>query len=228
MRSSGAVLRETRASSAGAAGPGAAPAAGPAPDAAQALRDARSQGYQDGYRDGLVALEGFKQTYALQVTTQLGSLVRSVGEQLDGLQQQMAQALAATAVQLARQIVRSELALRPELVAAVAAEALDTLLISARHVDVRVHPDDHALVAQGAGESIAARGARLFVDPTVSRGGCVVESDVGVIDAGIENRWHRAAAALGQDVAWVAPPSPVVPTAPVGATRDAAIDERRA
>ena len=176
-----------------------------APDAAAALRAARSQGYQDGYRDGLVALEGFKQSFALQTTARVGSLVRAVGEQLDGLQQQMAQALAATAVQLARQIVRSELAQRPELVAAVAAEALDTLLISARHIDVRVHPDDHALVAQGAGDAIAARGARLFADATVARGGCVVESDVGVIDAGIENRWHRAAAVLGQDEAWIAP-----------------------
>ena len=149
-----------------------------APDAAESLRAARSQGYQDGYRDGLVALEGFKQSFALQTTARVGSLVRAVGEQLDGLQQQMAQALAATAVQLARQIVRSELAQRPELVAAVAAEALNTLLISARHIDVRVHPDDHALVAQGAGDAIAARGARLFADAAVARGGCVVESDV--------------------------------------------------
>ena len=179
--------------------------ADPAPDIALALKAARNQGYQDGYRDGLVALEGFKQSFALQTTQQVGALLRSVGEQLDGLQQQLAQSLAATAVLLARQVVRSELATRPELVAAVAAEALDTLLISARHIDVRVHPDDHALIAQGAADALAARGARLFVDATVTRGGCVVESDVGVIDAGIENRWHRAAVALGADVAWSEP-----------------------
>lgn len=176
--------------------------AAPVQDPALALRAARSQGYQDGYRDGLVALEGFKQSFALQTTTQVGALLHSVGEQLDGLQQQFAQALAATAVQLARQVVRSELATRPELIAAVAAEALDTLLISARHIDVRVHPDDHALVAQGSTDALAARGARLFADAAVRRGGCVVESDVGVIDAAIENRWHRAAAALGQDLGW--------------------------
>ncbi len=177
----------------------------PAPDLAGLLKTARSQGYQDGYRDGLVALEGFKQSFALQTTNQVGALLRSVGEQLDGLQQQMAQSLAATAVLLARQVVRSELATRPELVAAVAAEALDTLLISARHIDVRVHPEDHALIAQGAGDALAARGARLFADAAVSRGGCVVESDVGVIDAGIENRWQRAAEALGDTASWTEP-----------------------
>ena len=188
--------------------------ADPAPDPALALKAARNQGYQDGYRDGLVALEGFKQSFALQTTNQIGALLRAVGEQLDGLQQQFAQSLAATAVRLARQVVRSELQARPELVAAVAAEALDTLLISARHIDVRVHPDDHALIAQGAADALAARGARLFADAAVTRGGCVVESDVGVIDAGIENRWHRAAGALGQALAWT---DTVAPTAPAAA-----------
>jgi flagellar assembly protein FliH len=114
----------------------------------------------------------------------------------------MAQALAGAAIELARQIVRSELEGRPELVATVATEALDTLLLSARHITLRVHPDDHALVAAGAADDLAARGARLISDVNVTRGGCIVESDLGVIDASIEARWHRAAAALGQNVAW--------------------------
>ena len=198
--------------------------ADPPADPSAALKAARNQGYHDGYRDGLVALEGFKQSFALQTTNQVGSLLRAVGEQLDAMQQQFAQSLAATAVLLARQVVRSELQQRPELVATVAAEALDTLLISARHIDVRVHPDDHALIAKGAAEALAARGARLFADPAVTRGGCVVESDVGVIDAGIENRWHRAAVVLGQDLAWTdaaRAPTPAVTAAGANAAANA-------
>jgi flagellar assembly protein FliH len=172
------------------------------PDTAALVQAARQQGYQDGYRDGLVALDGFKQSFAMQTVTQVAAIVRSTGEQLDALQQQMAQALAGAAIELARQIVRSELATRPELVATVALEGLDTLLLSARHITLRVHPDDHALVAAGAADDLAARGARLIGDVSVTRGGCVVESDLGVIDASIEARWHRAAAALGQEVAW--------------------------
>jgi flagellar assembly protein FliH len=184
----------------------AAPAPAAAADAGAQLHAARQQGYQDGYRDGLVALDGFKQSFALQTATQVAAVVRSTGEQLDALQQQMAQALASAATELARQIVRSELVARPELVATVATEALDTLLLSARHISLRVHPDDHALVAAGAGDELAARGARLIGDAGVTRGGCVIESDLGVIDASIEARWHRAAAALGRDVAWSAEP----------------------
>jgi flagellar assembly protein FliH len=169
------------------------------------MRAARQAGYQDGYRDGLVALEGFKQSFASQTTAQVGALLASFGDELAGLQQEMARTLAITATQLARRIVRSELGLRPELIVHVAQEALDTLLLSAKHITLRVHPDDHALVADGAAEVLKARGARLLADASMMRGGCLVESDIGVIDASIDTRWRRAAAALGIDEPWDAP-----------------------
>jgi len=93
-------------------------------------------------------------------------------------------------------------------VAAVAQEAIEALLLSARHVSVRVHPDDQPLVAQGAAEILQARGARLVADPAVTRGGCLVESDIGIIDASIESRWRRAAAALGSQSPWGEEPTP--------------------
>ncbi len=200
-------------------GPGPGPAAAPrrpgvsrpapaepqqdvAAEHARQLRASRQSGYQDGYRDGLAALEAFKQSFAQQTSAQIGQLVAACGAQLDGLQQAMARALAVSATQMARQIVRSELATRPELVAEVAQEALDTLLLSARHITLRAHPDDLPLVAQGAAEVLAARGARLLADPTLTRGGCIVESDIGIVDASLEARWRRAAASLGIGAAW--------------------------
>jgi flagellar assembly protein FliH len=179
--------------------PPAPPAPSPEQLLAEHVRQARSGGYQDGYRDGLVALEGFKQTFATQMTAQMGMLSESYMQQLDALQQQMARALAVSATQLARQMVRTELSVRPELVTTVAQQAVDALLLSARHVTVRVHPDDHPLVAQGAAEVLAARGARLLSDATIERGGCLVESDIGGVDASLDTRWRRASASLGID-----------------------------
>jgi flagellar assembly protein FliH len=173
-----------------------------APDITQQLHAARQGGYQDGYRDGLAALEQFKQSFAQQMTAQLGQLTQSYGQELDALQQDMARALAVSATHLARQIVRSELQAKPELVAVVAQEALDTLLMSARQITVRVHPNDHPLVAEGAAETLAARGARLLADASIARGGCLVESDIGVVDASIAARWKRAVASLGCEEQW--------------------------
>ena len=179
-----------------------APKADVAVQLAAQLRAARQAGYQDGYRDGLVALDGFKQSFAVQTSAQIGALLQSLADEFGGLQQDMARTLAIAATHLARQIVRSELASNPALVANVAQEAVDTLLLSAKHITLRVHPDDHPFVAQGAADVLAARGARLLADPAMSRGGCLVESDIGLIDASLETRWRRAAASLGCDEGW--------------------------
>jgi flagellar assembly protein FliH len=182
--------------------PPAAPTPSPEQLLAEHVRQARTGGYQDGYRDGLVALEGFKQSFATQMTAQLGMLSESYMQQLDALQQQMARALAVSATQLARQMVRNELSTRPDLITKVAEEAIDALLLSARHITVHVHPDDHPLVAQGAAETLAARGARLMSDASIERGGCLVESDIGGVDASLDTRWRRASASLGIDQGW--------------------------
>ncbi len=172
------------------------------------LHAARQAGYQDGYRDGLVALDGFKQSFATQTSAQIGALLKSLGTELTALQQEMAQSLAIAATNLARRVVRAELQTQPALIAGVAREALDTLLLSAEHITLRVHPDDHALVALGAADVLAARGARLLSDASMTRGGCVVESDIGVIDASLETRWRRAAASLGCDDPWATTTEP--------------------
>ena len=83
----------------------------------------------------------------------------------------------------------------------VAEQAIDALLLSARHIVLRVHPDDHAVIAGHSAEAIAARGARVVADPTIARGGCRIESDIGLVDATIDERWRRAVAALGSELA---------------------------
>ena len=163
---------------------------------------AHHAGYQAGYRDGLVALESFKQTFAMQMTAQLGQLTSAFDEAFAEMEGQVAASVARTATALARQVVRSELVARPELIAQVASEAVNAVLLSARHIRIYVHPDDLALVQGGAGEALAARQARLLADAALSRGGCRIDSDLGSIDASIETRWAQGAATLGQPVAF--------------------------
>ena len=189
----------------GAAGPQAAESAAAlaeptAADWQARVLAARQSGYQDGYRDGLVALENFKQTFAQQATSQIGTLLDAFDEQLAALDGEMSQALARTAVLLAQQVLRCELTQRPELVAKVASEAVNAVMLSARHISVHVHPQDLHLVAEGAEEALAARGARLQADAALERGGVLVQSDVGAIDARIAARWAQAAAALSSQL----------------------------
>jgi flagellar assembly protein FliH len=182
-----------------------APAATVAPDSAeqQALvHAARQAGYQEGYRDGLVALDNFKRSVMQQNAAQFGAVLQQFDEQLDALEFDMARSLASVAASIAQQVVRDELAAQPQRIARVTQEAVEAVLLSARHIVVQVNPQDLTLVEQGAADAIAARGARLVGDATIERGGCRVLSDVGTIDARIGARWQHASAAVGVELPW--------------------------
>lgn len=184
--------------------PPAAPAPPPAPEPQieDLLHAARQSGYQDGYRDGMAALDAFKKSFAQQMSAQLGMLVKSFDGEFRALEDQMADALAAMAVELARQVLRSEIQQRPEHIAQVAHDAVEALQMSARHVRVRVNPDDLPLVLEGAGEEMKAREAQVLPDPEVPRGGCKVESDIGSVDATLAARWLQVTGAMGQSTLW--------------------------
>lgn len=174
----------------------------PQPSAQEQLHAARQSGYQDGYRDGMAALDAFKQSFAQQMSKQIGTLVQSFDDEMRALEDEMAGAVARIAVELARQVVRSELEQRPELIARVAHDAVEALQLSARHVRVRVHPDDHPLVLEGAGNELQAREAQLIPDPEVPRGGVKVDADVASVDATVATRWQQAVSAIGQQSIW--------------------------
>lgn len=178
----------------------------PLPNVEELLDQARKDGYQDGYRNGLVALESYKQTQAAQLAAymndQIGALASDFHHRLESLEQQLAGRIAGVALELARQVVRSELDQRPEAVLTVAEEALGVLLSTARQITVRLNPEDNAMAQGSLTEVLQARGARLMPDAGVTRGGCVVESDIAVVDASVEARWFRAAAAMGSQTEW--------------------------
>jgi flagellar assembly protein FliH len=172
--------------------------------------EARQQGWQDGYRDGLAALEAAKRQFAQQTSAQFSALISSFDAGTVALETQLAEAVAHSAVRLAKQVVRSELALRPECVTQVAREAMNAIVLSAKHLRISLHPDDFALVQSEAADALAARDVLLQADPTLSRGGCVVESDLGGVDARIETRWAQAAAVFQVPLGWAEPELPTV------------------
>lgn len=187
------------------------PASPPAPSAEEwqaRVLEARQLGWQDGYRDGLQALEAAKRQYASQVSAQMAQLVAGFDEQIQALEGRMASAVIDIALTLARQVVRSELQQRPEAVAQVAQEAVGAVMLSARHLRLRMSPDDLALIEGGAGEALRAREVMLQADAAIAPGGCVVESDLGQVDARIESRWAQACAVFGSAPAWTTAEAP--------------------
>lgn len=91
------------------------------------------------------------------------------------------------AVMIARHLVRRELKHAPGEVVGVVREAMRLLPLSTRRARIHLHPDDLLIVQ----EALAVRSDtawQLEADPLVSRGGCVVETEISRIDAQVESR----------------------------------------
>ena len=98
------------------------------------------------------------------------------------------------AVAIAGRILRSELAVDPERGRAMISDALQTAAGSTR-LRVRLHPEDVAMLgnrAEDVVKSLASCGeATILPDETIERGGSIVETQHGVIDARLETQLDR-------------------------------------
>jgi len=98
--------------------------------------------------------------------------------------------IAEVALEAARSLVGTAVADNPEVVAHAVSEAL-AVFVRARRALVRVHPDDAAVAREVVAAWAAGQGAEaaeIFADPGVRRGGVVLETDRGRLDARIETR----------------------------------------
>jgi flagellar biosynthesis/type III secretory pathway protein FliH len=110
--------------------------------------------------------------------------------------------LRALAVRIAEKILGRELALRPEAVTDVVGEAL-RLAGDPRDLVVRVNPDDLAALERGKPRLLercrAARALTFRADDSVARGGCIVETELGIVDARLSTQLEAIERALKGD-----------------------------
>jgi len=97
-------------------------------------------------------------------------------------------------VTIAEKILRHEIKHRPERVTAMVSESLQ-LAAGNPHIKVRMHPADIEQLRETGGEILQRLNAlgesTLAADPQISRGGCVIDTRHGVIDARLETQLTR-------------------------------------
>jgi type III secretion protein L len=90
------------------------------------------------------------------------------------------------AVRIAERILERELTTNPETVVDIAAAALRQAG-APRDVLLRVHPDDLKALERGRPRLLErcarAEAVQFRADPTIGRGGCIVETELGTVDA---------------------------------------------
>jgi flagellar assembly protein FliH len=168
----------------------------------QALAEGYEQGRQAGAKETREALESQMKRQTQELAQRVTQIVQKASVDLTQLDERFAGQLLELACDLARQVVRRELHTPLDPLKAVVNEALALAVEDGRASTLRLHPDDLALLQPAMGEALEAMKVHLVADDLLTRGGCLVESASGAVDARVEKRWARAVANLGLDLPW--------------------------
>lgn len=166
------------------------------------FQEAREKGHAAGHAAGLT--EGRQQARA--EGARLAALTLQLDVALAAFDQQVAEDLLALALDVARQIVRQAIAVKPELLLETIHEALAQM--HHPHATIHLHPEDASLVRSYYGDQLAHAGHRIQEDRSMGRGSCTVEAGGSQIDASLATRWQRIVAGLGSNSEWLVQDAP--------------------
>ena len=167
-------------------------------------REAFSKGFAQGELAGGEAAGQRGEAMLHRLTQTLDELTTVRADMIRETERQMVQ----LALAIARRIVQREISLDPDLMLAMARVALERLGDSAR-VTVKLHPEDYAAAGAARVAELTSSNVTVVADARLSRGACRVESDMGLLDIGIDAQLQEVGRALlgAEDVAVHAAPA---------------------
>ena len=175
-------------------------------------REAFVKGYAQGERSGAEAAA--RQGDAM--LRRLSETIEEVAALRADLLRRSERDLVRVALLIAERVLHREVTLDRELLMAMAHVAIDRLGNRAS-ATIRLHPADHAALMAVPRTQPFTGAVEIVADASVSRGGCLVQSDFGLIDLGVEAQIREVSRAmLGDDeTADIAAPVASMPLAPV-------------
>lgn len=166
-----------------------------------AIQDqARQEGYNAGHAEGRA--EGRKE--ADLETARLRDLAEAFANELNQADESVSQQVLDLSIDLARALLKSSLAIRPELVIPIVKEAVRYLPAFSQPAMLYLSPGDMALVQERIGDELTKTGWQLTDDVQLEPGSCRVETANNQIDSSLPTRWQRLTAALGKESDWLA------------------------
>lgn len=177
------------------------------PEALEKIRQADHDGYARGRAEGERAGMVKAQAGVEPVTRDLARTIDEIGKLRHVIMHRSERELVRLAVAMAERIVKREVSMNPEVLVTMARAAIDRLGENIT-ATIQLHPTDYDAITAGR-EMPANSSIELVADPTIPRGGCLVRSPFGVIDAGVDSQMRELMKGLfgdhGEDEAHGAP-----------------------
>jgi len=174
---------------------------------AEEIEALHQEAWQEGYDLGLEEgrKDGFSAGHhdAEQYINQLKALVAS----LEGAQikqdHEVAHEVLELSLVMARQILRSALKIKPELILEAIQEALKTLPTLNGHHKIIAHPDSAKIVRDWLAQEHGHLSWKVMEDPKMEPGDFRFESTYSELDGTLQARWEELTRCLGTDSRWL-------------------------
>lgn len=147
-------------------------------NAAKEAEELKKKGYDDGYQEGLI---------------QLNEQILGLDNEKKRLRHEMNQLILPLALKAAKKIVAGELKAHPETIVNIVLQALVPVMQS-HHITIYVNKADKEIV-EAAKSRLKEKldqleSLTIKERDDVSEGGCMIETESGIINATIENQWR--------------------------------------
>src|SRR5262245_24866448 len=172
-------------------------------EARQQAAKIKDQAIEDGRQAAIAAAhESLRARLDQQLARVLAALAlaaQKIEQSRHAWQQHWERHVVNLAAAIAARLCRRELSRHPQITLDWVREALE-LAAGNAEIILRLHPDDHAALASH-GETIAKQltglsPVRIIADPTISAGGCRVDTEFGSLDQQLEQQLARITSEL--------------------------------
>jgi flagellar assembly protein FliH len=160
--------------------------------------NARRAGFAEGFEVGYA--EGKQR--ADEHATKFEHLANALQLALTTFENDLAEQLTALSLDIARRVIRTDLTTDRDLLLPLIQETLRGVPEATAGGELRVHPDDLAIVRERLADELRIGNWLVCADAAIESGGCRVVTKQCEIDSTLAARWRRVMQSLGRNDGW--------------------------
>jgi len=163
----------------------------------QGYAEGREQGYQDGLQQGQAEgrKTGLAEGEALirEQLAQLQQLLEQLQQPLQQIDQRVEQALLDLTIAMAQAVVAIEVQTNPQVILQTLRQAIDALPLKASQIQIRLHPQDLAVIQQHySAEDLATRQWQLRAEPALQPGDIRIDAGDSSVERTLKHRLQQS------------------------------------
>ncbi len=168
-----------------------------------ARKDGYAAGFQEGTEKGYTEGKKVAEAEIKNEATHLQTLLSHLNQDLQRLDQEVADELLSLAIALSKKMIGRALIIKPEFILPIVQDAIKNLPCVLQQPRLYLHPDDAKIIRSHMENQLAQDNWSIREDEQLLPGGCRIEVNGSEIDASLEVRWQKILSALGQNADWL-------------------------